>query len=106
MEDRSGGARAFIGLDVPGASALDVVKNALSEGTNWTVLVSDPADAPGSFRAHGNGATADVDVVIDASGRLVSVVRRSMPTKPGGGSHTYELTFSEFGVPLEFDAPS
>jgi len=104
-EDRSGGARAFIGLDVAGASALDVVKNTLSDATSWTVVASDPADAPGSIRAHANGGTADVDVVIDASGRITTVVRRSIPSKPGGGGHVYELTLTEFGVPLEFDAP-
>ncbi len=105
-EDRSGGARAYIGLDVPGDSALAVVKTALSEATSWTVVASDPADASGSIRARADGGTADVDVVIDASGRLTSVVRRSIPARPGGGRDVYELTFTEFGVPLEFDAPT
>ena len=104
-EDRSGGARAFMGLDVAGASALAVVRNALSEATSWTVVPSDPADAPGSIRAHADGGTADVDVMVDGHGRLVSVVKRSIPSKPGGGGFVYELTFTEFGVPLEFDAP-
>jgi hypothetical protein len=104
-EDRSGGARSFIGLDVPGDSALAVVKTALSGATSWTVVASDPADPRGSIRVQADGGTADLNVVIDAAGRLVSVVRRSIPSKPGGGRNVYELTFTEFGVPRGFDAP-
>jgi hypothetical protein len=106
-QDRSGGARVFMGLDVAGDDAVGVLRNTLSEATSWTVIASEPGDPPGSTRAWaGRNGTADVDVVIDGSGRLVSVVRQSIPSKPGGGRNRYELTFTEFGVPLEFDAPS
>ena len=84
---------------------MDVVRNALSESRSWTVVASDPSDPAGSIRAHATGGTADVEIVIDASGRFTSMLRRSIPGEPGGGQHVYELTFTEFGVPLEFDPP-
>ena len=106
-EDRSGGARVFMGLDVAGDDAVAVLRNTLSEAAGWTVIASEPGDPAGSIRVRaGQGGAADIDVVIDASGRLVSVVRQSIPSKPGGGRNRYEMTFTEFGVPLEFDAPS
>ena len=105
-EKRSGGARSFMGLDVAGDDAISVLKNTLSEATTWTVIATEPGDPPGSIRARSGGdGTADVAVVIDASGRLVSVIRHSIPGSPGGGSHRYEMTFPEFGVPLQVDAP-
>ena len=105
-DKRSGGARSFMGLDVAGDDAVSVLKNTLSDATGWTVIATEPGDPPGSIRARaGPDGTADVAVVIDAAGRLVSVVRRSIPGSPGGGTNRYEMTFSEFGVPLQFDAP-
>jgi hypothetical protein len=105
-EEGYGGARAFVGLDVAGDSAMAVVKAALATKASWVVVASEPSDPSGSIRIRPDTPDAsDVAVVIDAAGRLVSVARPSKPTNAGGGQDVHELTFTEFGVPLEFDAP-
>jgi hypothetical protein len=102
-EESSGGARAFVGLDVPGGSALDVVRAALPRGA-WIVIASASTDPPGSIRIRPVDAD-DVVVVIDAAGRLVSVVRSTSHGESGEGRDVHELTLMEFGVALELEAP-
>jgi hypothetical protein len=104
--DGYGGARAFLGLDVSGASAMAVVRAALPSAARWVVVASEPSDPAGSVRIRADAADAsDIAIVIDAVGRLVSVVRPSKPGDTGGGGDVHELTLTEFGVPLKFDAP-
>jgi hypothetical protein len=104
--DGYGGARAFLGLDVSGASAMAVVRAALPAAARWVVVASEPSDPAGSVRIRPDAADAsDIAIVIDAAGRLVSVARPSKPSDTGGGGDVHELTLTEFGVPLKFDAP-
>jgi hypothetical protein len=105
-EDGYGGAGAFLGLDVSGASAMAVVRAALPATAMWVVVASEPSDPAGSIRVRPDLASAsDVAVVIDAAGRLVTVSKPSKPTAAGGAVDVHELTLTEFGVSLKFDAP-
>jgi hypothetical protein len=98
----SGGARSFVGLDVPGESAVAVIQAALPPGM-WEVIESNSDDPPGSIRVKPE-ASDEVVVVIDATGRLVSITR-SMKGDSGSGRVVHELTLLAFGVPFDFVPP-
>lgn len=103
-EKRSGGARSFLDLDAPGTSAKAVIEAVVRDPDRWVVVASEPDDAPGSVRIRPDDVDATgVIAVIDASGRLVSIITAS---DPSGEGRVHELTFVEFGVPLEFETPS
>jgi hypothetical protein len=104
-EKAYGGARAFLGLDVPGDSAIEVLKAALPEG-GWAVIESGSTDPPGSIRLRAQAPNpGEVVIVIDAEGRWVSLSRSSVPGESQGGRVVHEMTLTEFGVRLEFEAP-
>ncbi len=98
----SGGARSFVGLDVPGEGALDVIRAALPPGM-WEVIESNPEDPPGSIRVQPEGSD-EIVVVIDTAGRLVSITRSVKGDSRSGGV-VHELTLLAFGVPFEFVPP-
>jgi hypothetical protein len=101
----SGGARAFLGLDVAGDSALVVIEEALPAGP-WVVVTSEPLDPPGSIRIEPETPVeAEVSVVIDASGRLISI-RRSVAGESRPGRLVHELGLLSFGVAFESALPS
>jgi hypothetical protein len=102
-EPRAGGARAFVGLDVAGSSALEVVRAALPRD-GWVVIASAPTDPAGSTRMRPENA-GGVVIVIDDAGRLVSVVRSTSDGESGNGGDFHELTLTGFGVPLEVETP-
>ena len=106
-ENRSGGARSFVDLDAAGASVIAVIETALPDVDRWVVVGSEQGDPPDSTRIRPVGPdVADVTVVIDRAGRLVSIVVTSTSPAGNSGASVHELTFTEFGVPIDVTTPS